>query len=110
MTPTQLGSLKAGLENHLARLSRGGEQFFWWPEFRLTQARLVKAALGRIAEGTYGCCRQCHVTIGLERLRAVPHALFCITCQEDAARYREFRPQTEIAAARCKVDSDESLS
>ncbi len=59
MTPTQLGSVKAGLENHLARLSRGGEQFSWWPEFRLTQARLVKAALGRLAEGTYGCCRQC---------------------------------------------------
>jgi DnaK suppressor protein len=39
------------------------------------------AALRRIAEGTYGSCKRCGVSIALDRLRAVPHAPFCLSCQ-----------------------------
>lgn len=39
------------------------------------------AALRRIAEGTYGTCKRCAVTIPLERLQTVPHAPFCLPCQ-----------------------------
>ena len=39
------------------------------------------AALRRMAEGTYGSCKRCAVSIPLERLQAVPHTPFCLPCQ-----------------------------
>src|SRR5580700_8634858 len=44
--------------------------------------RNVRAALDRIGEGTYGACLECDEEISPKRLRAVPWAAFCITCQE----------------------------
>lgn len=38
-------------------------------------------ALRRIAEGTYGTCQRCAVTIPLERLEVLPQAKFCLPCQ-----------------------------
>jgi DnaK suppressor protein len=46
--------------------------------------RNVRAALDRIAEGTYGACLECDEEISPKRLRAMPWAAFCITCQERA--------------------------
>jgi len=46
--------------------------------------RNVRAALGRIAEGTYGTCFECEEEISHKRLRAVPWATLCIACQEEA--------------------------
>jgi DnaK suppressor protein len=46
--------------------------------------RNVRAALGRIAEGTYGTCFECEEEISHKRLRAVPWATMCIGCQEEA--------------------------
>jgi RNA polymerase-binding transcription factor len=40
----------------------------------------VEAALGRIAEGSYGTCRACGGPLGLQRLRAIPEARFCLGC------------------------------
>lgn len=37
-------------------------------------------ALRRMAEGTYGVCELCDSDIPLGRLRAVPHASFCVPC------------------------------
>ena len=48
------------------------------------ETRLVKAALARIEEGAYGFCLRCDEPIGSNRLRAMPHARFCVTCQEAA--------------------------
>lgn len=48
------------------------------------EARLVKAALARIEAGAYGFCLRCDEPIGSNRLRAMPHARFCVTCQEAA--------------------------
>ncbi len=40
----------------------------------------VDAALGRIAEGNYGTCSACGGPLGLQRLRAIPEARFCLGC------------------------------
>jgi DnaK suppressor protein len=44
----------------------------------------VEAALGRIDDGTYGTCAVCGKPIGVERLRAIPWARFCIDDQRRA--------------------------
>ena len=48
--------------------------------------RDVRAALQRIAQGTYGTCLQCEEKINPKRLNAVPWAAYCVRCQETADR------------------------
>jgi len=48
--------------------------------------RLVKLALRRLNEGTYGSCMHCEDDISPRRLAAVPWAPYCIRCQEAADR------------------------
>ncbi len=43
---------------------------------------LIRAALDRLAEGTYGECLNCGKTIGIKRLEALPWTPYCIDCQE----------------------------
>jgi len=40
----------------------------------------VDAALSRIAQGNYGTCIACGGPLGLQRLRAIPEARFCLGC------------------------------
>ncbi len=40
----------------------------------------VEAALGRIAAGNYGTCIACGGPLGLQRLRAIPEARYCLGC------------------------------
>ena len=49
-------------------------------ELTLGEVRRIRAALGRIANGTYGVCSTCGRAIGAERLTAIPSALTCLTC------------------------------
>jgi DnaK suppressor protein len=49
--------------------------------------RNVRAALARIADGSYGVCLHCEEEIKPKRLEAVPWAAFCIRCQEAADRH-----------------------
>lgn len=49
--------------------------------------RNVRAALARIADGSYGVCMHCEEEIKPKRLEAVPWAAFCIRCQEAADRH-----------------------
>jgi DnaK suppressor protein len=49
-----------------------------------SQVRDVRAALNRLAEGTYGFCVDCDEPISARRLAAVPWAHRCISCQESA--------------------------
>lgn len=42
----------------------------------------VAVALAALDSDSYGSCRFCKGTIGLERLEAVPESPFCVTCQE----------------------------
>jgi len=57
--------------------------------------RKVKAALARIADGSYGTCLHCDVEISPKRLNAVPWAPYCIKCQEAADRH-EFESQESL--------------
>ena len=58
-------------------------------ELNVGLLRRVDAALGRIADGTYGTCQECEEEISQKRLNAMPWATLCITCQEhaDSSRY-----------------------
>jgi DnaK suppressor protein len=49
----------------------------------LTARRLdmVRRALGKFADRSYGLCESCGEAIGYSRLNARPEARFCISCQ-----------------------------
>jgi RNA polymerase-binding transcription factor len=55
--------------------------------------RNVRAALARVADGTYGTCLHCEEEIKPKRLEAVPWAKYCLQCQEAADRH-EFEPDS----------------
>ncbi len=40
----------------------------------------IDAALLRIQEGRYGTCQNCGGPMGLQRLRALPEARYCLGC------------------------------
>jgi DnaK suppressor protein len=50
---------------------------------------LVRLALQRMEDGTYGTCLNCEEEISLKRLNAVPQTPFCIACQELADRQKD---------------------
>jgi RNA polymerase-binding transcription factor DksA len=39
-------------------------------------------ALRRMSNGTYGRCERCGLDIAMERLEILPHARFCVPCQQ----------------------------
>src|ERR1700738_311584 len=51
--------------------------------------RMVRAALHRIDEGTFGVCLHCEEDISPKRVNAVPWTSYCIQCQEIADRNQE---------------------
>ena len=46
----------------------------------------VEGALARCAGGTYGVCEACGEEISSPRLKAIPWARYCLTCQELRSR------------------------
>jgi DnaK suppressor protein len=46
------------------------------------QITRIRAALQRIADGTFGECQHCGKMIGIKRLEALPWTPYCIDCQE----------------------------
>lgn len=40
----------------------------------------IEAALARIKDGRYGVCLACGGPMGLQRLRAIPEARYCLAC------------------------------
>ena len=55
-------------------------------ERNASRLRELRAALLRIASGTFGICVNCEENISAKRLAAIPWASFCIVCQEAADR------------------------
>ena len=110
MTPTHLGKLKLMLDVRFKELSsrlQNRENIavertpdvlddvdlsverdltIWSLDMGVAQLRYVTAALDRVAAGTYGCCLRCDEEINMKRLTAMPHASFCIKCQEVVER------------------------
>ena len=43
--------------------------------------RDIDAALTKIQKGTYGLCEHCHKPIDKKRLKFIPYARYCVTCQ-----------------------------
>jgi DnaK suppressor protein len=56
--------------------------------------RQVKAALGRVHDGSFGTCAECELAISPRRLAALPWALLCIQCQEASDRDRQERAES----------------
>ncbi|GFO54659.1 molecular chaperone DnaK [Geomonas sp. Red276] len=50
-------------------------------DIRKGQLTQLEEAQKRLEAGTYGRCESCGEPIGVERLRAVPFAPFCVGCQ-----------------------------
>ncbi len=46
--------------------------------------RDVRQALDRMADGSYGSCRQCGAKLAVERLEVLPQVSLCMPCQRDA--------------------------
>ncbi|MDG4797476.1 TraR/DksA family transcriptional regulator [Micromonospora sp. WMMD1082] len=42
----------------------------------------ITGALRRLAAGSYGSCERCGTAIPPERLEILPHARFCVPCQQ----------------------------
>ncbi len=51
-------------------------------ELQTGMLREVEGALKRVAKGTYGECEACGEEISAARLKALPWARYCVTCQE----------------------------
>jgi DnaK suppressor protein len=52
------------------------------------QLGLVRHALAKFADGSYGLCENCGGDIGYSRLNARPEARLCIVCQTRAEQRR----------------------
>ncbi len=63
-------------------VSMSKESLFECSSQRRTVLRLIDAALGRVADGTFGVCITCGEDIQKQRLQAVPWTQFCLRCQE----------------------------
>jgi len=44
------------------------------------ELRAIEEALRRIADGRYGTCVECGGPLGLQRIRAIPEARYCLAC------------------------------
>jgi DnaK suppressor protein len=51
-------------------------------ELRSQLLKEVESALKRVASGTYGLCEGCGEDITPNRLKAIPWARYCLTCEE----------------------------
>jgi DnaK suppressor protein len=47
----------------------------------VSHRREIETALARLADGTYGVCLECGRPIEAKRLRALPWAELCLSCQ-----------------------------
>lgn len=72
------------------------EMLFSQGTARNTQLRLVKQALNRIADGSFGDCVLCYRAIGVKRVEALPWTPYCIDCQEKIEN-GEIEPQANVA-------------
>jgi DnaK suppressor protein len=68
------------MESHARAITEMGEEFAM-NEHETAELAAIDAALERLAQGQYGLCLDCGVTIPAARLNAYPMALRCVACQ-----------------------------
>lgn len=89
------GALKEQRDAHIARLAAidgtaylanqlAGDEQLVVAQLAGTRRLIAETeeALRRLDEGTYGACQRCGDPIPAARLEIVPHARYCVTCQE----------------------------
>ena len=72
------------------------ELLFTQGTVRSAQLRLVRQALVRLAEGSFGDCIRCYQAIGAKRIEALPWTPYCIDCQERLEK-GEIEPTASVA-------------
>ncbi len=77
-----------GDEMDVARSSTDVETHASLIERAEDRLRLIDEALARVSSGNYGVCAECGDDIPIERLKALPFAVFCVDCQEKRTRSR----------------------
>lgn len=71
-------------EDSHAEVTTARDLEFALGEHEIETLGAIDAALQRIADGSYGQCTDCGVTIPINRVQAAPEASRCIHCQEKA--------------------------
>jgi DnaK suppressor protein len=93
--PADLAEVKDEVERAVDRLNQGVDAVLVETTARTVQG--IETALWRLKAGTYGRCTECSGRIAPARLRALPFAERCRTCQEqrdeegNQARRRELQ-------------------
>jgi len=136
MTPKQMASLKKQLLERRSRLIRAlqaqlqsvraGDQFrssdagdiaasamadfesLNVAEMEVRELKKIDGAIQRIDGGTFDVCEECGGPIGQTRLRALPHATLCVSCQEQLEKMG-YTPSEEEHWGDV-VDSEEDLA
>jgi RNA polymerase-binding transcription factor len=75
----------ADVETHASLIARAEERL-----------RFIDAAIARAERGRYGICAECGDEIAIERLAAVPFAVYCVDCQGKRNRGRRWGEGTMI--------------
>jgi RNA polymerase-binding transcription factor len=55
-------------------------------ELRTQMLKEIDRSLKTMATGTYGVCEDCGEEISPNRLKAIPWARYCLTCQEERSK------------------------
>lgn len=87
-----------GDEMDVARLSTDTETKANLIERAEERLRNIDQALARLERGNYGTCAECGESIPVERLMAVPFAIYCVDCQQKRHTPR-FRGETRMMPA-----------
>ncbi|MEJ5376536.1 MAG: TraR/DksA family transcriptional regulator [bacterium] len=73
-------------EGDESRVDVGKETDYQVMSMRSQELKQIKEALLRIESGEYGLCEECGSAIRFERLKAMPFAQLCRSCQEEMER------------------------
>ncbi len=87
-----------GVSGDAASLNEERELSFAARDRLVERANRLADALERLRSGEYGTCQRCGGPIAAARLRAIPEATTCVTCQD--AEERRARVAPEHVAAR----------
>jgi DnaK suppressor protein len=86
-----VGATARASVGEVAEVERDEDLEFALIQIRSEVAEKISDALARLEEGEYGTCHDCGAEIPDKRLRALPFAIRCMSCQEafEAVERRE---------------------